>query len=95
MENETYKDFGMLFENIVKKIWGEPKTTIYFASYYMDKIEGMMILYALCIYILNYQSPEGELKEKMKHYISSKDIYLNHDEFMEMLKFLEKEYSII
>ncbi|MFC2721850.1 MAG: hypothetical protein ACFN00_06205 [Flavobacteriaceae bacterium] len=48
-----------------------------------------------CIYILNYQSPEGELKEKMKHYISSKDIYLNHDEFMEMLKFLEKEYSII
>ena len=48
---KKWNDYGMLFERVVEKIWGKPKTPVTFASYY-DLKEGKVILYVLCIYVL-------------------------------------------
>ncbi len=91
---KKYNDYGMLFENVVKKIWGKPNTSIYFAGYYGIKNKEKMILYVLCIYILNYQSPDEELKERIKKFISSEELYLNHSEFAKMLEFLGEKFDL-
>ena len=87
------KDYGMLFERIVEKIWGKPKTPTTFASYYNMK-EGKVILYTLCIYILNYHSPDDELKERIKKFVLSEEPYLNHDESVKMLEFIGEKFDL-
>ena len=91
---KKYNDYGMLFENVVKKIWGKPNTSIYFAGYYGIKNKEKMILYVLCIYILNYQSPDDELKERIIKFMSSREPYLNYDNFVEMLEFFGEKYDL-
>ena len=90
---KKWNDYGMLFERVVEKIWGKPKTPVTFASYY-DLKEGNVILYVLCIYILNYQSPDDELKERIIKFMSSREPYLNYDNFVEMLEFFGEKYDL-
>ena len=53
------------------------------------------VLYdVLCIYILNYQSPDDELKERIIKFMSSRESYLNYDDFVEMLEFFGEKYDL-
>ena len=48
-------NFAMLFEKTVEKVFGKPKTSIYFAGYYdINKQTYRSILLVMCIYEKNY-----------------------------------------
>ncbi len=86
------EDYAMLFEKTVLKVFGKPKTPIYFAGYF--DISGQIyksILLTMCIYERNY-NPEkynDEGKEILTNYeskaLASKNT-MNDD--IEFLKFL-------
>lgn len=46
-------DYGIKFENAIKNIFGKPKTSVYFSSYF-DQSKHRPILYTACLYSLNY-----------------------------------------
>lgn len=89
---KKYNDYGMLFERIVEKVWGKPKTHTTFAGFY-NLAEGKIILYGLCTYILNYQSPDDNLKDIINEFLDDKN-YLNQEEFDKILEFLGEKFNL-
>lgn len=86
-------DYGMLFEDIIKNIFGVPKTPIYFSGYYdTNPYVFKSMLLTICIYEINYNDDkytEEEL-EIIKDYErkASKNENSNSDDinFLEFLK---------
>lgn len=87
-------DYGYLFENIVKKVWGNPKTTIYFANLHNSKGDYKIILYAICIYVLNYQDISEEEKQILNEYISDEIIYSNDKKSQELMDWFKHKYNL-
>lgn len=48
-------DYGMMFERTVKKVFGHPKTSIYFSGYYdTNEYAFKAMLFSMCTYEINY-----------------------------------------
>lgn len=57
------KDYPYLFEELLEKFWGEPKTQEYFSNYFGDNIVTKSILLTIVIHELNYSLEKYEEKE--------------------------------
>jgi len=88
-------NFAMTFEDTVKKIFGRPKTPIYFANYYdfSDKHAFKSILLTMCIYELNYNPDKynEEEVEILRNYESL--AYKNNSDHSSNIKFLNFLYN--
>lgn len=74
----------MLFERTVTKIFGKPKTPIYFAGYYDSNNENVIksMLLTMCIYEINYNpdSYDENSKEILNDYESKASNFENTKE---------------
>ncbi|MNK87900.1 hypothetical protein D3C87_1078470 [compost metagenome] len=58
-------DYAMMFERTVKKVFGNPKTQIYFAGFYdTNEYAFKAMLFAMCTYEINYH-PEKYDEESL------------------------------
>lgn len=58
-------DYGMMFERTVKKVFGQPKTPIYFSGFYdTNEYAFKAMLFAMCTYEINY-CPEKYTEEEL------------------------------
>ncbi|MGV4460323.1 hypothetical protein ACQ1Q5_02185 [Ornithobacterium rhinotracheale] len=72
-EVTNQEDYACVFEKIVKKVWGRPKTDVYFSNFYNGgNPEFKYILFSICVYLKEYegyfcrQEKNDEVKEKKK-----------------------------
>ena len=88
-------DIGMLFEKIVKKVWGEPKTSVYFAGYYNANLGYKSILYTICVYLLNYEIVSQDEKQVLSEYISrDEENYLSDEKSEELMEWFKNKYKL-
>lgn len=90
-------DFAMTFEETVKKIWGKPKTSVYFAGYYdlrsKDGAPDKAILFGLCLYEKNYNPDDYSDvgKEIIDDYITAfVDNNVTNEIFEKTVKYLHQ-----
>ena len=85
-------DYAMLFERTVWKVFGKPKTPIYFAGYYdVNKQTYNSLLLIMCIYEKNYK-PEKYSDEDIEiitnYEIKASESKTTMNDDIEILKFL-------
>lgn len=93
-------DQGMIFEKTFIKIFGRPKTTIYFAGYYIDpdKITFKAMLLTMCVHEINYnpESYDEDALQTLRDYeklASSKKNEITND--LRFLNFLYDYLKVI
>jgi hypothetical protein len=57
------QDYGMEFEEVAVKFLGQPKTPIYFASYYSDNFQTKAILFTICVMEININKDKYSIKD--------------------------------
>ncbi|MCW5911605.1 MAG: hypothetical protein KIT62_11045 [Cyclobacteriaceae bacterium] len=57
--------YAMSFEQVVEKLLGHPKTSIYYAGYWGDNFQTRAILFTICVIIRNNLSPTKEADDKL------------------------------
>ncbi|MRJ10509.1 hypothetical protein EDL98_05365 [Ornithobacterium rhinotracheale] len=100
MSNEVtnQKDYAYVFEKIVKKVWGRPKTDVYFSNFYdSGNPEFKYILFSICVYLINYKGEllsddeKNRIEEYTENFIENLENYNYH---IKIIDFLGDKFNI-
>lgn len=88
------QDPGYEFEEVIIKFFGQPKTPIYFASYFdRTQFEGRALLFAICVKEKNinkdkYSNESLDKFNKFEEKLLNDDV--KHTTLVECIEFLSK-----
>ena len=86
----------MIFERVVEKFWGSPKTSIYFAGFYGDNFGTRAILFAIAVKLQNYGYGNRSFTNEEKKYIDDYISVANRNELThsDNVKFIDFLHSL-